>query len=163
MELEVIEHNIRKWVKDNIGKDFEFRKYQLETIMYIIKSIISERQETTIIEAPTGSGKSLICIIAAGVLSKYYGKTSYLLCSDLFLWQQYADSIDKYKLKEFGYLKGSIGNYTCHINKQDFSCSKCKLAKVSLAQLRNPEWRYRNMYACYDTCEYMKQRERAEK
>lgn len=161
-DLEVIEHNIKEWVNDNIGRDFEFRKYQLETIMYIIKSIINERQETTIIEAPTGSGKSLICIIAAGVLSKYYGKRSYLLCSDLFLWQQYADSINKYRLKDFGYLKGSIGNYTCHVNKQDFSCSKCRLAKISLSQLRNTDWRYRNMYACYDTCEYMKQRERAE-
>lgn len=163
MELDVIEHNIKEWVKENIGVDFEFRKYQLEAIMYIIKSIVSDHQETSIIEAPTGSGKSLICIIASGVLSKYYGKTSYILCSDLFLWQQYADSIDKYKLKDYGYLKGSIGNYTCHVNKQDFSCSKCRLAKVSLIQLRNKDWRYRNFYSCYDTCEYMKQRERAEK
>lgn len=158
-----IQEHVESWTKRNISKDFVFRKYQLETIVYIIKSIISDNHETTIIEAPTGSGKSLICIIAAGVLSQYYRKNSYILCSDLFLWQQYADAIDTYNLKDYGYLKGSIGNYTCHRNKQDFSCSKCRLAKVTLSQLRDKVWRNRNFYSCYDTCEYMQQRERAEK
>lgn len=158
-----IQDHVESWTKQNISSDFVFRKYQLETIVYIIKSIITDNHETTIIEAPTGSGKSLICIIAAGVLSQYYKKTSYILCSDLFLWQQYADAIETYNLKEYGYLKGSIGNYTCHRNKQDFSCSKCRLAKVSLTQLKDKNWRNRNFYSCYDTCEYMQQRERAEK
>ena len=163
INIDTIEHNVREWVKDNISSDFKFRQYQLETIVYIIKRIMMDNIETSIIEAPTGSGKSLISLIAAGVLSKYHNIKSYILCSDLFLWQQYADSIDNYNLKDFGYLKGSIGNYTCHVNKQDFSCAKCRLAKISLMKLRDTAWRKRNFYSCYDTCEYMKQRERAEK
>ena len=74
--IESIKSNILDWVENNIGLDFSFRKYQLESIMFIIKSILNDNRETSIIEAPTGSGKSLICIICAGVLSKYYHKSS---------------------------------------------------------------------------------------
>ena len=72
--IESIKSNILDWVESNIGLNFSFRKYQLESIMFIIKSILNDNRETSIIEAPTGSGKSLICIICAGVLSKYYHK-----------------------------------------------------------------------------------------
>ena len=161
--LDVIKTNILNWVEDNFGIDFKFRKYQLESIMFIIKSIITDNRETSIIEAPTGSGKSLITIIAAGVLSKYYNMPSYILCSDLFLWQQYADVIDNMKLKNFGYLKGSQGNYTCFMNKQDLSNGRCRLMKISYMQLKNKEWRERNFFNCVDTCVYMQQRFRAEK
>lgn len=159
-EIELIEKRVNSWVYDNIGRDFHFREYQLETIIYIIKSVILDMHETTIIEAPTGSGKSLICIIAAGVLARYYNKTSYILCSDLFLWQQYKEQIDNYKLDRFGYLKGSIGNYKCNVNKMDLSSSKCKLAKVF--SLIMSDETYRNKYyKCYDKCVYMQQRKRA--
>ena len=161
--LDVIKNNILNWVEDNFGIDFEFRKYQLESIMFIIKSIITDDRETSIIEAPTGSGKSLITIIAAGVLEKYYNLKSYILCSDLFLWQQYADVIDNMKLKKFGYLKGSQGNYTCFMNKQDLSNGRCRLMKISYMQLKNKDWRERNFFNCVDSCVYMQQRFRAEK
>ena len=131
--------------------------------MFIIKSIINDNRETSIIEAPTGSGKSLISIICAGVLSKYYKKESYILCSDLFLWQQYADVIDKFKLRNFGYLKGSQGNYTCFVNKQDLQNGRCKLEKISYMQLKDKTWRERNFYNCVDTCIYMQQRFKAER
>lgn len=162
-ELEQIKTNIINWVTDNISPDFVYRQYQLESIMHIIKSILSDDRETMIIEAPTGSGKSLICIIAAGVLSEYYNKKSYILCSDLFLWKQYADFIKNYNISNFGYLKGSIGNYRCYANKQDLSNSKCKLAKISINQLKNKTWRQRNFFNCFDRCEYMQQRIKAEK
>lgn len=161
--LDVIKTNILNWVTDNLGIDFKFRKYQLESIMFIIKSIINDNRETSIIEAPTGSGKSLISIICAGVLSKYYKKESYILCSDLFLWQQYADVINKYNLKTFGYLKGSLGNYTCFINKQDLQNGRCKLEKISYQQLKDKKWCERNFYNCVNTCVYMQQRFRAER
>ena len=161
--LDVIKNNILNWVEDNFGIDFKFRSYQLESIMFIIKSIITDNRETSIIEAPTGSGKSLITIIAAGVLSKYYNLQSYILCSDLFLWQQYADVIDKMKLKTFGYLKGSQGNYTCFMNKQDLTNARCRLMKISYMQLKDKKWRERNFFNCVDTCVYMQQRFRAER
>lgn len=131
--------------------------------MFVIKSILNDNRETSIIEAPTGSGKSLISIISAGVLSKYYHKSSYILCSDLFLWQQYADFIQNKDLKNFGYIKGAIGNYTCFTNKQDLSCGRCRLAKVSYRQLKDKNWRERNFFTCVERCIYMQQRFRAEK
>ena len=131
--------------------------------MFVIKSILNDNRETSIIEAPTGSGKSLISIISAGVLSKYYHKSSYILCSDLFLWQQYADFIQNKDLKNFGYIKGAIGNYICFTNKQDLSCGRCRLAKVSYRQLKDKNWRERNFFSCVERSVYMQQRFRAEK
>ena len=89
---EEIIKNIKTWVSTNL-QNFEFRPHQLETIYSIINNIVNKNTETTIIEAPTGSGKSLLCLISAGVLYDFYKLQSYILCSDLYLWQQYADFI----------------------------------------------------------------------
>lgn len=162
IDIQEIKDNVTDWTYDNIGPNFSFRKYQFEIICQIILYVLSDK-ETTIIEAPTGSGKSLIAIISAGVLSTYYNKSSYILCSDLYLWKQYAEFIQNKGLKNFGYLMGSKGNYTCFKNKQDFSCGVCRLAKISFKQLKNRDWRNRNMFTCVDKCVYMKQRWKAEK
>ena len=162
IELEDIKKNILTWVSENINHNFVFRPYQLESIQFIIKSILNDTRETTIIEAPTGSGKSFISIIASGVLHKYYDYTSYILCSDLFLWKQYKDTIDKYNLKSFGYLKGTQGNYQCAVNGYDFKYGRCQLEKVSYRQLKNSTFIHNNMYTCVYKCEYLQQRFRAE-
>ena len=162
-ELVEIRDNVVKWASDNLGDKFSFRKHQLESIVYIINNIVNLSHETTVIQAPTGSGKSLICIISAGVLATYYGKKSYILASDLYLWSQYMDAINKFKLKRFGYLKGSIGNYTCFKNHMDYNLGMCKIQKVGLGILRNKEARERIGFYCVDTCQYMMHRFRAEK
>ena len=162
-ELIEIRDNVVKWAGENLGDKFSFRKNQLESIVYIIDNIINKSHETTVIQAPTGSGKSLICIISAGVLATYYGKKSYILASDLYLWSQYMDAINKFKLKRFGYLKGSIGNYTCFKNHMDYNLGMCKIQKVGLKILRNKESRERMGFHCVDTCQYMMHRFRAEK
>lgn len=160
--LDDIKDNVIDWTYENIGEQFKFRPNQLETIVHIINNIINDSKETTIIEAPTGSGKSLICIITAGVLAKYHNKKSYILASDLYLWSQYMDAINTYHLNDFGYLKGSIGNYRCDVNHMDFTLGRCKMEKVSLNNLRLREWRNQHGYRCVSTCEYMKSRFRAE-
>lgn len=161
--LEQIKQNILDWTSTYISEQFTFRKYQLESIMFLIKSIISDNRETTIIEAPTGSGKSFISLITAGVLDTYYGKKSYILCSDLFLWEQYREAIDKYNIKSFGYLKGSQGNYKCIQNGYDFKFGRCQLEKVSYHQLKDMKFIQNNMYTCVYKCDYMQQRFRAER
>lgn len=158
-----IKENVVKWTDENIGNGFAFRPNQLEAIVGIIYNILNEKKETQVIQAPTGTGKSLICIISAGVLARYYNMKSYILASDLYLWSQYMQAIDKYKLKDFGYLKGSIGNYRCDVSHTDYNIGKCKLAKVSIGNLRSREWRQKNGYLCADKCIYMRQRFRAEK
>ena len=159
--IQNIQKNIEEWVATNFNSNFTFRKYQLESIVYIIKSILLDNRQTQLIEAPTGSGKSLICVIAAGVLSTYYKKTCYILCSDLFLWRQYTNVIDNYKLKDFGYLKG-LSNYKCKINKQEVKNGKCKLDKIPYSSLKNPEWCKRHFYTCVRRCPYMIDRFKAE-
>ena len=100
---EKINEQVKEWVNKHLP-NFSFRQYQLE---YIVETIwnIRNNKHINIIEAPTGSGKSVIIMIMAGVLDEYYNMTSYILCSDLYLWQQYADFIEANKLP-FGKVKG---------------------------------------------------------
>lgn len=161
--LLIIKEQVEEWTEANIGDQFTFRKNQLETIVHIIDSIVNKDVRTHVIQAPTGTGKSLMCIIAAGVLAKHYDMRSYILASDLYLWKQYSDAIDKFKLKDFGYLKGSIGNYRCNITHTDLMSGRCKIQKVGIASLRNRDWRHTHGYECADTCIYMRQRFRAER
>ena len=158
---ESIAANIKKWVAQHFDS-FEFRENQLESITQLIDNILNKDIETTVMQAPTGTGKSIITIITAGVLAQFYDMKSYILASDLYLWNQYAAAITKFNLKQFGYLKGSIGNYKCHINNMDFSCGKCRIQKVGISQLRNREWRMAHGWSCAENCLYMKQRFRAE-
>ena len=60
---EKIKSQAEEWTKRNIGSDFKFRKYQLEAICEIVKNAISNTK-IQVVEAPTGSGKSFIGIIA---------------------------------------------------------------------------------------------------
>lgn len=133
--MENVKNQVLEWSKNHISKDFKFRENQLETISTIIYEKISGKSPHHIIQAPTGSGKSLINIISAGVLWEYYQMKSYILCSDLFLYQQYVDFINKYDLEEFKYVKGQTGNYYCAKNKSDSRNSACKMAKISYKKL----------------------------
>ena len=91
IDVGTLKQQAEEWATKNIGKNFQFRKGQLESIVYTLNNILNRNIETSVLQMPTGSGKSLTCIIAAGVLAKYYGMKSYILASDLYLWQQYAD------------------------------------------------------------------------
>lgn len=156
---EEIVKNINTWVSTNLQK-FEFRPHQLETIYSIINNIVNKNTETTIIEAPTGSGKSLLCLISAGVLYDFYKLQSYILCSDLYLWQQYADFIKARKLP-FGMLKGSKGNYICDMNGQDISLGFCKLKNTSYRVLMDYNAAAQAGFECAHTCEYIRERKKA--
>lgn len=151
--------NINKWTNIYLP-GFSFRKYQLEYIFATLYSILYEDNHTNIIEAPTGSGKSIMIIIMAGVLHTFYHKTSYILCSDLYLWQQYSDAIEKYKLY-FGKIKGNRGNYTCDETGVDFQMAPCRLSNISYANLFDPDWCIHNGWNCAAICEYIKERKKA--
>lgn len=160
-----IEDNIKQWVANNIGGDFVFREYQLESIVNIIDNVLNGSHKTHIIEAPTGSGKSLILIISAGVLNKYYDKSSYILCSDLYLWKQYDDFINKYPElnKVIGRLKGQTGNYNCKKNNEDIRNAECRIAKVPWSKLFNRVTASQYGFDCAKDCLYVKAREKAQK
>ena len=155
-----VETNVRNWTASHL-KDFKFREHQLETICGIIENVLNpDAIKNQIIEAPTGSGKSIICVISAGVLSDCYGKTSYILASDLYLWQQYADFIKAQNLK-FGAIKGIAGNYTCKKNNEDLSNAECKIARIKYKMLFNENTAKKIGFSCANTCEYIQSRKKA--
>lgn len=158
---EIIEEYIRSWASDKIGQDFEFRTYQLETIINIIENIINHQHKNYIIEAPTGSGKSLINIIAAGVLAEYFDMTSYILVSDLFLWEQYENFLKKHKETGIASLKGQTGNYICKLNKEDMKNADCKMTGLSWASMFNKATAQKYGYDCASSCVYVKSRRKA--
>ncbi len=173
---ENIKNQILEWSLNHFGNDFIFRENQLETIIKIIDDKINNNVCHHIIQAPTGSGKSLINLITAGVLWTYYNKKSYILCSDLFLYNQYIDFINKYNLEDFKYLKGATGNYLCKNGNCDARNSPCKMAKISYQKLFNLyDGSYKYLYdsnskdykdyekllklfPCITTCDYISER-----
>ena len=60
---EHIEKLVNEWVNNNL-KFFTFREHQLEYIVDIIYSIL-HNNHVNLVEAPTGSGKSIMVIIMA--------------------------------------------------------------------------------------------------
>ncbi len=158
-DIQTIERQIDEWVTDKLGSDFTFRKYQKEAIISIIANIVDGAEETQLVEALTGSGKSLINIISAGVLSDYYGKTSYILCSDLYLLGQYEDFLRRHKRMGFGFIKGSKGNYTCAQNGEDLTTAECKLAGMTWGKMMSGS--QSDKFPCCNSCEYIKERRRA--
>lgn len=158
-----VEFNIEEWSKSNLGEDFKFRENQLEIIAKIVKNCISENTiQSHLVQAPTGSGKSIILIVSACVLAEYYNKRSYLLCSDLSLWKQYDDFIDSHdNLKnKIGRIKGQQ-SYACIENNKDISKAKCKVAKVSWNKLLDPTKASDCGYECAQYCPYVKARKKA--
>ena len=156
-----IENNVKDWVTNYIEEEFEFREHQFECIINVIKSILDNPETNYICEAPTGSGKSLINIISAGVLAEYYNMTSYILVSDLFLWEQYDKFIQNHKKLHFGSIKGQTGNYTCVLNKEDIRNADCKMAGISWGALFNPATINKYGYDCAYKCKYLKARKKA--
>lgn len=163
VDIEELKQNITDWVYLNIGQGFEFREHQYETIIDICRNILEGVNHTQIIEAPTGSGKSLLNIISAGVLADMYGKTSYILCSDLYLWKQYEDFINQHPAikRNFGIIKGQTGNYTCTRNGEDMRNSECRMAGVSWSKLFNPKSAHELEFDCASSCQYVKARKKA--
>ena len=115
MEISSFDYNkisteAKEWADKYLGGTFQFRDCQLDCIINIINNVI-HKTKTHVCEAPTGTGKSLIAFIAAGVLADYYDVPSYILCSDTALFKQYENDINHYNLP-FGCVCGK-DNYYC--------------------------------------------------
>lgn len=127
-----IEEEVIEYAKKYIGEDFVFRENQLDVIVGIIEECLelSEKgaKANLAIAAPTGSGKSWIIMLSAGVLWKYHHKTSYILCSEIFLWEQYLKDIKKYNFADIGFMRG---NFNTLYNCKEFAC-KCTEAMCSI-------------------------------
>lgn len=158
---DTVQKQVTEWAKNNLGSGFTFRQHQLDVICDILINILYDKNHTHIVEAPTGSGKSLICIISAGVLSEYYKLTSYILCSDLYLFGQYDNFIKANKLN-FGALKGQTGNYYCDKNGEDMRNAECRIAKMAWSQLYRRDEADRHGFKCARYCTYLAERKKAQ-
>lgn len=158
---DILKEQCVEWVTKKISKTFEFREYQLDCIIRIVKNILEHKYQNYVVEAPTGSGKSLINIISAGVLADYYDITSYILVSDLFLWDQYDQFLKKHKKTGIAILKGQTGNYKCALNGEDIKNSECRIDNISWAALFNNSRCEELGYECALKCEYVQARKKA--
>ena len=152
---------VEEWAYRKISPKFQFREHQKECIVRIIQNILNHKYQNYIVQAPTGSGKSLINMISAGVLAEYFDVTSYILVSDLFLWEQYETFLNKHRNTGIAAIKGQTGNYTCKLNGEDIRNSDCRMAGLSWSSLFNESTRVEYGYDCALSCPYVKARKKA--
>ena len=152
-DKKTIEDLVLKWAIKTFGPSFKFRPKQKETIVDIIYDWLNNI-DNIILDAPTGSGKSIVAIIVGGVLSEYFGKRGYILISDLSLLEQYRNDIEMY-LPEWAVLKGQQ-TYTCIVNGLNFNVGVCKLKGCkSYGEIKA------SFQDCAPYCEYIVEREKA--
>jgi Rad3-related DNA helicase len=144
------ERMLDQYVLETYGENFKFRPQQKEVIIDIINSFYDAECDLYLLDAPTGSGKSIIAMIVAGFLS-HQKMEGYILASDLALQQQYEKDFSRYKL-DWGSIKG-VDNYWCVANSERFSLGECRLKNVSYEKAED--------LVCFHDCGYLQNRRKA--
>ena len=122
-----------------MGNDFKWRKGQKEAVMEIVQAY-ENKVKTVILDAPVGSGKSLVGMAVAWILNQE-NKKGYILSSDLSLQEQYEKDFERFHFK-WGSIKG-IDNYLCIDNNEKNSLGTCRIRSKAP----------RSMH-CYNLCPY---------
>ena len=138
--------------KELFGDNFRFREGQIAAISSIIDYTISNVKHI-VLEAPTGSGKSIVGLTAAYFLYKEHRMKSYILVSDLSLFDQYAAEIDKLNSPCFGHIKGKE-NYVCTANGCKVSQATCSLHGLSVLGALKASLNGSSGYVCAKFCKY---------
>ena len=144
---------IDEWSGEVFGPTFNYRPGQKEAICDIVYSWLHNVNDV-ILDAPTGTGKSIIALSVAGILNRYYNKTGYILVSELSLMEQYDRDLEKY-FPRWALLKGQQ-NYICNQNHLPFSSGVCQLDNCKTygeIAKKYPD--------CCGSCEYIQLRQRA--
>jgi Rad3-related DNA helicase len=150
MRKEEIVEAVSNVANRKFGPNFNFRPGQREAIIDILDTYYNTEVETYILEAPTGSGKSLIAMIASAVLEEN-GRKGYILTSELALQDQYHSDFKKYSLK-WGCIKGA-DTYLCAVNLMPFSLGDCRIQKISYDQAEE--------LPCFSECGYLQNRKKS--
>jgi Rad3-related DNA helicase len=127
-------------------KGFRFRPFQEETIIKIVDAFNGDKDGALLIDAPTGTGKSIISIVGS-VLLNSMGKTGYVLTSDLGLQSQYESDIERLGFN-IPSIRG-LDNYDCLINLQPISLGECRTKGAG------------KDIPCYMDCPYFSRRDAA--
>lgn len=126
--------------------NFEWRVGQREAIVAIIQAY-EANTKLVILDAPVGSGKSIIGMAVAWILNQNKRK-GFILASDIALQEQYEKDFKKANIA-WGSVKG-IDNYICSDNMERHSLGTCKIRNKAAKQ----------MY-CYVDCPYYTARDTA--
>lgn len=142
--------DIESFALSRLGDNFRFRKGQLEAIDSILDSFYEGINNTYILDAPVGSGKSIIALLVSDIIAQSR-LSGYILASDLALFDQYKRDIDR----SFPTIKSVKGadNYTCDINLSTFTYGDCKVKNLRSEQVA--------ALPCASTCGYMVDRAQA--
>ena len=127
-------------------EDFIWRKGQKEAVISIVEAY-ENKTKVVILDAPVGSGKSIIGLAVAYILNKH-GKEGYILASDIALQEQYEKDFKRNHFK-WGSVKG-IDNYLCIDNMEKNSLGTCRIRN------KKPKGMY-----CYNSCPYFNARDHA--
>lgn len=147
--MEKSNHDL-KFFQRYLGKDFQFRKGQLEIINYLYSEYEKNPKGSVLLELPTGAGKSLIGFCFS-LLMNYYNKDGYIIPSDLSLQKQYENDLIRYRLL-WGSIKG-VDNYECSVNGLKFSLGDCQIRRLSYEKCKE--------LPCYTSCGYFSARDKA--
>ena len=108
-----LENMLDSYILKTFGSNFSFRPQQREVILDIVKAFFDSNCNLYLLDAPTGSGKSIIAMAVAGFLTEFKMR-GYILSSDITLQTQYEADMWKYKFP-WGSIKG-VDNYLCSVS-----------------------------------------------
>lgn len=135
---------IKEFSETFMPEGFKWRKGQKEAI-YTIIDAYKNGTKVVIVDAPVGSGKSIIGIASAWILNQY-NKSGYILASDISLQEQYEKDIKSFKMR-WGSVKG-IDNYKCIDNMEKNSLGTCRIRNKPPKSMH-----------CYESCPYFSARD----
>ena len=142
-----IEEKIGEFKTTFLPQEFEWRRGQKESIVEIVEAYFGQVYDTVILDAPVGSGKSLVAMCSAWTLNQSNAE-GYILASDIALQEQYEKDFHKFKLK-WGSIKG-VDNYICVDNMEKNSMGTCRIRNTPAKQM-----------SCYNECPYFGARDHA--
>ena len=147
MDKEKLELYFQQFKDTFLPDEFQWRRGQREAIEGIVDAYFDPKYDTVILDAPVGSGKSLIAMCSSWILTRE-GKKGYLLASDIALQDQYEKDFNRFHLA-WGSVKG-VDNYLCIDNMDRNSMGTCRIKNL------NP-----HSMGCYDECPYYSARDKA--
>ena len=148
--IERLEKMLDSYTLRTYGRDFSFRPQQKEVILDIVNTFFEGDCNLYLLDAPTGSGKSIIALTVSGFLAEFKMR-GYILTSDLMLQGQYEKDLYGYNLR-WGSIKG-VDNYTCAVNFEKFSMGECRMKNISYEESEN--------LSCFSECGYLYNRKLA--
>jgi len=142
--MQRLEKMLDGYILRTFGRDFYYRPQQKEVVLDIVKTFFEGNCNLYLLDAPTGSGKSIIALTVAGFLTEFKMR-GYILASDLMLQTQYEKDLRRYNL-QWGSIKG-VDNYSCVVNTEKFSMGECRMKNVSYEEAEN--------LPCFSDCGYL--------